>query len=258
MITGASSGIGLAYARALAADCDFVLVARRRDRLADLADELRDAGAAGDVLPADLSTRAGVAAVTERLAAGDVRLLISNAGASGSGRLTETDPADIDPFLTLNGVATFELVRAALPGMLVADEGTIITVASLLAFSAGQTDEHLRPRTLYAAAKAAIVAFTRTLTGELADTAIRTQVVCPGMVATEFGGGTRRPTPFTMSAKGVVQASLAGLSLGESICIPGLEDQSAVLDLLVTAESALMFDGNRPVTATRYLQSADS
>lgn len=169
LITGASSGIGLAYARAPATECDFVLVARRTDRLADLADELGTAGAAVDLLPADLSTRTGVATVTERLATGDVRLLISNAGAAGSGPLSETDQADIATFVTLNGVATFELVRAALPGMPAADEGTIITVASLLAFSGSITADRIPPRTLYAAAKAAIVAFTRTLAGERAD-----------------------------------------------------------------------------------------
>ncbi|MDT3445809.1 MULTISPECIES: SDR family oxidoreductase [unclassified Pseudofrankia] len=257
LITGASSGIGLAYARALAADCDFVLVARRMDRLADLAGELRDAGATADLLSADLGTRAGVATVTDRLAAGDVRLLISNAGAGGYARLAEVDPVDVDRLLSLNGVAPIELVRAVLPGMLAANEGTIITVASLLAFSAAQTDGRFPRRTLYAAAKAATVAFTRTLTVELTGTAIRTQVVCPGMVATEFNEGAGLTAPFAMSAEGVVQASLAGLRLGESICIPGLEDQSTALGALVTAETALIV-GNRPVPATRYQQSGDS
>jgi uncharacterized protein len=149
-------------------------------------------------------------------------------------------------------------VRAALPGMLAANEGTIVTVASLLAFSAAHTDPRMPARTLYAAAKAATVAFTRTLTGELADTAVRTQVVCPGMVATDFAGGAGRAVPFAMSAQGVVQASLAGLELGESICVPGLEDQSAALDALVAAETALMFGGNQPVPATRYQEPAVS
>jgi hypothetical protein len=71
---------------------------------------------------------AGVAAVTERLAAGDVRLLVSNTGAAGRGRLADTTPATIDPVLTLNGVATMELVRTALPGTLAANNDTIITV----------------------------------------------------------------------------------------------------------------------------------
>ncbi|UXY22685.1 SDR family NAD(P)-dependent oxidoreductase [Streptomyces cynarae] len=252
LITGASSGIGAAYARLLAADCDFVLTARRADRLSELADELRAADATVEVLPADLGTPDGLAAVTERLAADDVRLLISNAGVGGYAPLADVDPTEIDRLLTLNGVVPIRLVRAALPGMLAAGEGALITVASLLAFSAGQTDPHIPSRTLYAAAKAATVAFTRTLSHELADTGIRTQVVCPGVVATEFSDGYGHNVPFAMTAEGVAQASLAGLRSGETICIPGLEDQAAALDALLAAETALLRGGNRPTPATRY------
>ncbi|MDF3140996.1 MULTISPECIES: SDR family NAD(P)-dependent oxidoreductase [unclassified Streptomyces] len=251
LITGASSGIGAAYARLLAADYDFVLVARRVDRLSELADELRAAGAAVEVLPADLGNHDGITAVTKRLAAGDVRLLISNAGDGGYAPLTDVAPEEIDRLLTLNGVASIQLARAALPGMLTAGEGTIVTVASLLAFSAGQSNPHMPPRTIYNAAKAATVAFTRTLTHELADTPIRTQVVCPGVVATEFAGGYGN-IPSAMTAQGVAGASLAGLRLGETICVPGLEDQTAALDALLAAETALLMGGNVPTPATRY------
>jgi short-subunit dehydrogenase len=252
LITGASSGIGAAYARLLAADSNFVLVARRVDRLSDLAEELRASGADVEVLPADLGTPDGLTAVMNRLAAGDVRLLISNAGAGGYGPLADVEPLEIDRLLTLNGIAPIQLVRAALPGMLAAGEGTVVTVASLLAFSAGQTDPRMPSRTLYAAAKAATVAFTRTLAHELADTAVRTQVVCPGVVATEFSDGYGHSVPFAMTAEGVAQASLAGLRLGEAICIPGLEGQADALDALLAAETALLAGGNRPTPADRY------
>jgi short-subunit dehydrogenase len=254
LVTGASSGIGAAYARLLAADYDLVLVARRADRLSDLADELRAAGAAVEVLPADLGTSEGLATVTKRLAADDVRLLISNAGAGGYGPLADTDPDGIEPLFTLNALASIQLVRAALPGMLASGEGSIVTVASLLAFSAGLNDPRMPARTLYAAAKASTVAFTRALTHELTGTGIRTQVVCPGVVATDFGGGHGRNVPFAMTAEGVAQASLAGLELGETICVPGLEDQTAGLDAFLAAESALLA-GNRPTPASRYSQS---
>ncbi|MGW1784841.1 SDR family NAD(P)-dependent oxidoreductase [Streptomyces sp. NPDC002143] len=254
LITGASSGIGVAYARRLADDHDFVLVARRADRLAEVADELRKAGAAVEVLPADLGTREGLDAVTERLVIGDVRLLISNAGVGGYAPLAEVDPAEIGSLITLNAGASIQLTRAALPGMLDAGEGGIITVASLLAFTAGIADPRMPPRTLYAAAKAATVAFTRTLALELADTGVRAQVVCPGVVATEFNGGYARDLPFAMTPEGVAQASLAGLELGETVCVPGLEDQEAALDALLSAETALM-GGNAPIPAGRYRQS---
>ncbi|MFC0438121.1 SDR family oxidoreductase [Kutzneria buriramensis] len=254
LITGASSGIGAAYTRLLAADHDLVLVARRADRLADLATDLRATGAAVEVLPADLSTPEGIATVTNRLAAGDVRLLISNAGVGGYAPLTEVDPVEVDRLLTLNAVAPVQLVRAALPGMLTANEGTVITVASLLAFSAGVTNPQMPRRTLYAAAKAATVAFTRTLANELAGTAIRTQVVCPGVVATEFNQGVGQHIPTAMSAEDVAAASLAGLRLGETICLPGVEDAAPALATLLAAEMGV-YQGNRPSPAARYLQA---
>ncbi|WP_129667765.1 SDR family NAD(P)-dependent oxidoreductase [Phytoactinopolyspora endophytica] len=250
LITGASSGIGAAYARLLSREHDFVLVARRTDRLNELAAELRTVGAAVEVLPADLATPGGLAKVSERLAAGDVRLLISNAGVGGFARLADVDPADVDRLLTLNAVAPARLAHAALPGMLAANEGAIVTVASLLAFSAQLADERIPPRTLYTAAKAATVAFTRTLAAELAGTSVQTQVVCPGIVATEFDGGYGIGVPTAMSAEDVAAASLAGLRLDETICLPGLEDIT-VLDALVGAEADLL-GANRPVPAARY------
>ena len=260
LITGASSGIGAAYARLLADDHDLVLVARRADRLAELAEELRARGAVVEVLPADLATQDGIAAVTDRLAVGDVRMLISNAGAGGYAPLTDVDPADIQSLLTLNAVAPILLVRAALPGMLAAGEGSVVTVASLLAFSAGSslaartdgTPPQAPRRTLYVAAKTATVGFTRTLAGELADTPVRVQVVCPSIVATEWNGGVSRGNPRAMLPEDVASASLAGLRLGETVCVPGLEGQDSALDALLAAEAGVMAGGFRPALATRY------
>ncbi|MER5209138.1 SDR family NAD(P)-dependent oxidoreductase [Streptomyces sp. NPDC002838] len=110
LVTGASSGIGAAYARLLAPDHDLILVARRGDRLHDLAGRLRAAGAGVEVLVADLSSHDGLAAVTGRLATGDVRLLISNAGAGGYAPLTDVAPDEVDRLLTLNAVAPIQLV----------------------------------------------------------------------------------------------------------------------------------------------------
>ncbi|MGW7071785.1 SDR family NAD(P)-dependent oxidoreductase [Streptomyces sp. NPDC054855] len=252
LITGASSGIGAEFARLLADHHDLVLVARRADRLAAFAGELRARGAAVEVLPADLGTHEGITAVAGRLAAGDVRLLVSNAGAGGYAPLIDVDPADIDRLLTLNAVAPVQLIRAALAGMLAAGEGGIITVASLLAFSGGLDDPRAPRRTLYAAAKSATVAFTRTLAGELADAPIRTQLLLPGVVATEWNQGAGRDIPWAMTPQDVASASLAGLRLGETVCTPGLEDQDAALDALLAAESALLTGGNQPTPATRY------
>lgn len=136
-----------------------------------------------------------------------------------------------------------------------AGEGAIVTVASLLAFSAGSRDPRPPRRTVYVAGKAAVLGFTRTLAGELADTPIRTQVVCPGVVSSEWNGGAGRSMPWAMSPAEVAAASLAGLRLGEVVCVPGLEDQAAAIEALLAAERALMAGGNRPHPAARYLDS---
>ncbi|MET8982785.1 SDR family NAD(P)-dependent oxidoreductase [Streptomyces sp. NPDC004539] len=252
LVTGASSGIGAAFARLLAPDHDLVLVARRADRLNRLAGELRTAGAETEVLAADLSTYDGIATVTTRLAAGDVRLLISNAGAGGYAPLVDVAPDEVDRLLTLNALAPVQLARAALPGMLAAGEGSVVTVASLLAFSAGRDNPHMPRRTLYAAAKATTVAFTRTLAGELTGTGVRALVVCPGIVATEWNGGSGRTVPSAMSPEDVAAAGLAGLRLGETVCVPGLEDQDVALKALLNGEAALMDGGGRKDLAARY------
>ncbi|WP_396268425.1 SDR family NAD(P)-dependent oxidoreductase [Glutamicibacter sp. M10] len=137
-ITGASSGIGAAMATVLAeAGHDLVLVARRADRLAALAERLSDAGASSETLTVDLSEKAGLKRAVERAAAGDIDVLVSNAGVSAYGPFAEIDPGELDRAWTLNADVTPVLARAALPGMLGRGRGGIISVASNLAFSAG-------------------------------------------------------------------------------------------------------------------------
>ena len=167
LITGASSGIGAAMAATLAANgYDLVLVARRRERLEALEKELAEAGAASEVIAVDLSERSGIKLVADRAAAGDIDVLVSNAGVSAYGPFAEIAPEDLDRAWTLNADATPFLARAALPGMLERGRGGIITVASALAFSAGAPPARpdgrrsMPKRALYVSAKAGIVAFT--------------------------------------------------------------------------------------------------
>ncbi|MEU0673476.1 SDR family NAD(P)-dependent oxidoreductase [Streptomyces sp. NPDC006172] len=161
-------------------------------------------------------------------------------------------PLKHDRLFTLNALAPVHLVRAALPAMLEAGEGAIVTVVSPLAFSAGQTDPRAPRRTLYAAAKAATATFTRTLTGELAGTPVRTQLLLPGVVATEWNQGAGHHIPWAMTLEEVASAGLAGLHPGETVCTPGPEDRSAALDALPAADTALVTGGNRPHPETRY------
>lgn len=265
VVTGASSGIGAEYAGRLAArGFALVLVARRAERLAGLAERLRaDTGTAVETVAADLARSADVARVAERVAAEDVTLLVNNAGINGYGPFTEAGPALLAKVLDVNVVAPTVLARAAVPGMVARGRGAVVNVASLLAFAGSLPPVPLPHRAVYAGTKGYLVTFTRTLAAELAGTPVRVQVLCPGLTATEFHLGAG-DTPVEgerqrvhdeggMPAADVVTASLAALGTGEVVCVPGLEDAGAV-DRLAAAELGLR-EGPGTSVAGRYLTS---
>lgn len=257
LVTGASSGIGTSVAVTLAhSGYDLVLVARREDRLAALADHLSALGARSEVLGADLSDRAGLRSVVARAGTGDLDVLVSNAGVSAYGPFSDLDPDELEQAWTLNADAAPVLARAALPEMISRGRGGIITVASNLAFSAGvpsavaDAGRSLPQRVLYVAAKAALVAFTRTLAGELAGTGVQATVVCPGLVSSEWNGGASQG-PYAMSPDDVAQATWAAFSRGEVVCLPGL-DEIDLLDRLAETERQIMSGNIGSQLASRY------
>ncbi|MFJ8032551.1 SDR family NAD(P)-dependent oxidoreductase [Streptomyces sp. NPDC096032] len=267
LVTGASSGIGAEYARQLAErGWDLALVARRAERLAALADRLREhAGAAVATLVADLARPADLARVEARAAADDVTLLVNNAGINGYGPFAEADPALLTKVLHVNAVVPTVLTRAAVPGMLTRGRGTVVNVASLLAFAGDLPPGPLPHRAVYAGTKGFLVTFTRTLAAELAGTPLHVQVVCPGLTATEFHltsgdapvpGEERVHDDGGMAASDVVTASLAALDSGEAVCVPGLREAEAV-DRLAAAELALR-EGSGRSLAPRYRTVASS
>ncbi|MGY4997915.1 SDR family NAD(P)-dependent oxidoreductase [Streptomyces sp. 900105245] len=267
LVTGASSGIGAEYARQLAErGWDLALVARRAERLAALADRLREhTGAAVETLVADLARPADLARVEARAAADDVTLLVNNAGINGYGPFAEADPALLTKVLHVNVVVPMVLARAAVPGMLTRGRGTVVNVASLLAFAGDLPPGPLPHRAVYAGTKGFLVTFTRTLAAELAGTPLHVQVVCPGLTATEFHltsgdapvpGGERVHDDGGMAASDVVTASLAALDSGEAVCVPGLREAEAV-DRLAAAELALR-EGSGRSLAPRYRTVASS
>jgi short-subunit dehydrogenase len=258
IVTGASAGIGAVFARRLAErGDDLVLVARRTERLEELAGTL---GVRVEVLGADLAQPGDLSRVAERAAGGDVTLLVNNAGINGYGPFAEIDPAVLAGVLAVNVTAPAVLTRAAIPGMVERGAGAVINVASLLAFAGALPPDPLPHRATYAGTKGFMVTFSRTLAAELAGTPVRVQVLCPGYTATEFHlsagtapiQGTAPPDqPRAMSAEDVVQASLVALDADEVVCAPGLDDAAAV-DRLVAAEAHLRSAG-RPRAADRYL-----
>jgi len=262
IVTGASAGIGTVFARRLAErGSDLVLVARRQERIEGLAEELAAThGVGAEPLVADLGDPAGVARVAERAAADDVGTLVNNAGINGYAPFAEVDPDIIAKVIAVNVTALALLSRAALPGMLERGEGTIVNVASILAFASSLPPDPLPLRATYAATKGFVLTFTRTLAAEVADTPVRVQVVCPGYTKTEFhmtngadpvdGTAPDDQPEGAMLPEHVVQACLAGLDAGEVVCVPGLADAAAV-DGLVEAEQG-MRGGNFAPLAERY------
>lgn len=238
LVTGASAGIGAAFAERLARDqYDLVVVARRRPRLEELAQRLQqDYGVTVQVLAADLTRPEELRAV-EAQVAGDaaLELLVNNAGAAGYMPFIALDPDRAEELIRLHVVAGTRLTRAALPGMIARGQGAIVSVSSGLAFSASvPASAPLPKRAVYAACKSYITTFTELLSGELEGTGVNVQVLCPGYVAgTELhdnipGFDAARRRLAALEPAEVVAASLAGLRLGEVICIPGLEDPDLI------------------------------
>ncbi|HEX7709969.1 MAG TPA: SDR family NAD(P)-dependent oxidoreductase [Sphingomonadaceae bacterium] len=228
LVTGASSGIGEAFAQALAErGHDLVLVARRADVLGELAARLSSLhGVSVEVLAADLADRGDLARVEERAGRGDVDLLVNNAGIGGLEGFLEADPASFDLMIAVNVTALTRLARAAASAMRDRGGGTIINVASGISFNV------LPAASVYAGTKAYVSQFTQALDAELAGSGIRFQALIPGLTRTNLGGAEelgmfdRFPPEMVQAPRDVVEASLAGLKLGEVACIPRLEDYS--------------------------------
>ncbi len=248
LVTGASSGIGQAFARRLGNEgYDLVIVGRRLERLESLAREFPNVMVRP--LVADLGTDAGIEAVADICAHEEISMLVNNAGVAHYMPFTELPADKGSELLHVKVVAPTMLARAVTPGMVARGEGTIINVAGMLAFS-GQAPA--QGRATYVATLAHLVALSQALHQELHVQGLRIQVLCPGIVATEFHerqGFDLSALP-RMSAEDVVTASLRGLELGEVVCAPGVE-RTELLGAVVTASLAA-FGAQSAQLAERY------
>jgi uncharacterized protein len=253
LVTGASSGIGRAFAERLAADGnDLIVTGRRRDRLDELAGALP---VDVRVVTADLATDEGIDAVAGLAATQPLSMLVNNAGVAHYMPMAKLPAAKARELLSVKVTAPTLLTRAALPGMLERGTGTIVNVAGMIAFSgpAPMPDaQRGAGRVVYAGTLAASVAMTQSLHAELEGTGVRAHVVCPGIVATEFHTvqGMDLSALPRMSPEDVVTAALAGIALGEVVSAPGVEDYS-LLENVFSADLAA-FGGQSPSLATRY------
>jgi uncharacterized protein len=181
VITGASSGIGAAYAERLAIDgYDLILVARRRERLVALAEKLRGTGADAEPLAADLTDPDALSQLELQVTDDRLALLVNNAGFGGYRRFVDVEPRIIDELIGIHVRAIARLTRAALPGMVRRGNGAVVNVSSILALSGSLAPDPLPYRAIYAGAKAFILAFTEALSGELPNTGVQVQACLPG------------------------------------------------------------------------------
>ncbi|MFI1577204.1 SDR family NAD(P)-dependent oxidoreductase [Embleya sp. NPDC020630] len=228
LITGATAGLGAAFARRLAHEGhDLVLVARDRERLTECARELREEhGVSVQVLAADLSLDEGIAAVEARLADREapVDVLVNNAGFGNRGGFLDVPTADELRMLKVHCEAVLRLTAAACEAMRERGRGWVVNVASVAAFL---------PRGTYGASKAWVVSFTEGAAKELAGSGVRLMALCPGFVRTEFhlraGMGTSNiPNWMWLDADRVVAAAIRDLAVGKSVSVPDLRYKAVV------------------------------
>lgn len=190
IITGASSGFGMAFARRLVGECaHMVLIARRKEVLMELSDELRSANSSlkVTVLAYDLASEAGRERLIQQLTElpGGKTLLINNAGLGDYGEYRSSAPERNHQMLHVNVLAVAELTRALLPRM-VEQGGGIINIASLAA------DLFIPDFAIYAASKAFVASFSEAIRLEVRKAGVPVVAVCPGPVHTGFGDVARR------------------------------------------------------------------
>ena len=227
LVTGASAGIGKAFAEELARrDFDLVLTARRRDRLEAVAEELqRAAKVRVEVVPGDLAQPSTperlIAEIHARGMAIDV--LVNNAGYGIPVRFTQTTWQQQADFLQVLVTSVAQLSHLCLPGMLERGYGRIVNIASLAGLVPGAPGS-----TLYAAAKSFLIKMSESLAAELHGTGVTATAVCPGFTYSEFHDVnqtrervSRMPARMWMDAQAVAREGLDGALAGEVVVVSG-------------------------------------
>ncbi len=229
VVTGASSGIGEAFARSLAdAGVDVVLVARRVDRLDALADRLRAKDVIVEVLAADLASVDGRATVADRLSDDErpIDLLVNCAGLGAATKFHEGDPDRYRQIIDVNVDAVVELSHAVLPSMVRTGRGWILNVSSLGGLAPGPGFA------VYSATKAFVCSFSESLHEEYRGTGVVVTAVCPGATRTEFGEGSGAdgddlPSLLWQEPEEVVAEGLAAVAAGHALRVTGWPNRLA-------------------------------
>jgi short-subunit dehydrogenase len=258
LITGASTGIGATYARRLAArGYDLVLVARDEARLQALAGDLRaEQGVTVEVLRADLTAQADLAAVEQRLGGNDITLLINNAGMSLNGGILENGAEQFERIIALNITAPTRLAAVAGKAFAARGKGSIVNLASVLALAPEMFDG------VYSGTKAYVLNLSQSMAHQLGDKGVHVQAVLPGATRTEIWERSGKdvdafPAEMVMEVGDLVDAALIGLDRGETVTIPPLADESQ-WEAFQTARHAMGPGLSRRDVAPRYRHTAEA
>lgn len=223
VVTGASSGLGEAYARHLAAQgANVVLVARSEDKLFNVSVDLeRTHGVQTLVLPFDLTDPADRFELLGRLDHLEVHTLVNNAGFASHGELADLERDRIASEVQLNVAAVTELTHAVLPQMLSRDLGAIINVASTAAF------QPIPEMATYAATKAFVLSFSNALWAETRRTGVRVVCICPGPTETSFwsNAGAEQNMTRRRGVDDVVATTFAGLRQRKPYVVDGVANR---------------------------------
>jgi len=237
LVTGATAGIGAAFARQLAGRAhDLVLVARDQSRLQSAAVQLRSYGVRVEVLVADLATDEGCARVEWRCGEG-VDVLVNNAGLGTKGDFHEVDREAEEHLLRLNIRAVMRLTHAALPTMVERGTGAIVNVSSVAGFAPGTRSA------TYSASKAWVTNFSESLHLQYSGQGVKVLALAPGFTRTEFHSRAEMdvsgvPERMWLSADEVVRTALADLDRGKSLSVPGAQYKAIVAATRLVPPSA--------------------
>ena len=246
IVTGASGGLGLEFAKLLAADAhDVVLVARSGDKLEALASGLRDRyGINAETIAIDLSAPNAAAQIAARVA--DCDILINNAGFASNGRFDQLDPSRIRDEMMLDIVTLTELTHIYLPKMRGRGNGRIMNIASTAAFLPGPF------MAVYYASKAYVLSFSQAIAEELRGTGVTVTCLCPG--ATETGFADRAEMHGTLllrlpkaDAAGVARAGYREMMKGRDLVVPGLSNKLVALSSKITPRRLLLWTSRKAV-----------
>lgn len=218
LITGATSGIGLAFARTLARrGHDLVLVARNQERLDVVGAELGGHQVRVETIAADLADRSQLATVEDYIRAHDIEILVNNAGFGVPQRFSTGDLAAEQEMLDVLVTAVMRLTHAAVPGMVARGSGAVLNVSSIAGWITGGT---------YSASKAWVTVFSESLSLELAGTGVHVTAVCPGFTHTEFHERASMqmegvPEWMWLEAQQVVDQALRDVRKGRPVSVAG-------------------------------------